>query len=233
MSIYVTSDLHGYPLKKFQDKLEEFEFGFNDHLYILGDCIDRGTDGLDIIRWVMSQSNVTLLLGNHEAMLLDNQFLFDGDSIPAVLDLKGEQRNSYCVWTSNGGYATIDSMQRFSNSQIKHIFRFLEKAPLYKEIEVNGKQFILTHSGLGSFALDKPLNEYSRFDLVWTRPTLNTRYYEDGRKVIFGHSSTVLFGSEFQGKPVFTDTWINIDVGAGIGLQPLILRLDDMKQFYI
>lgn len=233
MSIYVTSDLHGYSLKKLQNKLEEIEFGFNDLLYILGDCIDRGTDGLDIIRWVMSQSNVTLLLGNHEAMLLDNQFLFDGDSIPAVLDLKGEQRNSYCVWTSNGGYATIDSMQRFSDSQIKHIFRFLEKAPLYKEIEVNGKKFILTHSGLGSFALDKPLHEYSRFDLLWTRPTLNTRYYEDGRKVIFGHSPTVLFGSEFRGKPIFTDTWINIDVGAGIGLQPLILRLDDMKRFYI
>lgn len=231
--IYVTSDLHGYPLKKIQDKLNEIEFGQDDHLYILGDCIDRGTDGLDIIRWVMSQSNVTLLLGNHEAMLLDNQFLFDGDSIPAVLDLKGEQRNSYCVWTSNGGYATIDSMQRYTDSQIKHIFRFLERVPLYKEIKVNGKQFILTHSGLGSFALDKPLHEYSRFDLVWTRPTLNTRYYEDGRKVIFGHSPTVLFGSEFRGKPIFTDTWINIDVGAGIGLQPLILRLDDMKLFYI
>lgn len=233
MSIYVTSDLHGYPLKKIRNKLEEIEFGSNDYLYILGDCIDRGTDGLDIIRWVMSQSNVTMLLGNHEAMLLDNQFLFDGDSTPAVLDLKGEQRNSYCVWTSNGGYATIDSMQRFSDSQIKHIFRFLEKAPLYKEIEVNEKKFILTHSGLGSFALDKPLHEYSRFDLVWTRPTLNTSYYEDGRKVIFGHSPTVLFGSEFRGKPIFTDTWINIDVGAGIGLQPLILRLDDMKRFYI
>ena len=231
--IYVTSDLHGYPLKKIQDKLNEIEFGQDDHLYILGDCIDRGTDGLDIIRWVMSQSNVTLLLGNHEAMLLDNQFLFDGDSIPAVLDLKGEQRNSYCVWTSNGGYATIDSMHRFSDSQIKHIFRFLEKAPLYKEIEINGTKFILTHSGLGSFAPDKLLHEYSRFDLVWTRPTLNTSYYKDGRKVIFGHSPTVLFGSEFRGKPIFTDTWINIDVGAGIGLQPLILRLDDMKRFYI
>lgn len=231
--IYVTSDLHGYSIEIIKKKLIEISFGEEDHLYILGDYIDCGPDGLDIIRWIMSQSNVTLLLGNHEAMLLDNQFLFDGDSIPAVLDLKGEQRNSYCVWTSNGGYATIDSMQRFSDSQIKHIFRFLEKAPLYKEIEVNGKKFILTHSGLGSFAPDKPLSEYSRFDLVWTRPTLNTRYYENGRKVIFGHSPTVLFGSEFRGKPIFTDTWINIDVGARIGLQPLILCLDDMKLFYI
>lgn len=231
--IYVKSDLHGYSIEKIKKKLIEMDFGENDHLYILGDCIDRGPDGLDIIRWIMSQSNVTLLLGNHEAMLLDNQFLFGGDSIPAVLDLKGEQRNLYCVWTSNGGYATIDSMHWFSNSQIKHIFRFLEKAPLYKEIEVDGKKFILTHSGLGSFAPDKPLSEYSRFDLVWTRLSLSTRYYEDGRVVIFGHSPTVLFNTEYRGRPIFTETWYNIDVGAGIGLQPLLLRLDDMKQFYI
>lgn len=231
--IYVTSDLHGYPIEKIKKKLIEIGFGEQDQLYILGDCIDRGTDGLETVRWIMSQPNVTFLLGNHEAMLLDNQFLFDGDVITSVLDLKGEQRNSYCVWTSNGGYATIDSIQQYANSQIKHIFRFLEKAPLYKEIEVDGKKFILTHSGLGSFEQNKPLSEYSRFDLVWTRSSLSTRYYDDGRIVIFGHSPTVLFGSEFRGKPIFTDTWINIDVGAGIRLQPLILRLDDMKLFYI
>ena len=83
---------------------------------------------------------------------------------------------------------------------------------------MDGKKFILTYSGLGSFEQNKPLSEYSRFDLVWTRPSLSTRYYDDGRIVIFGHSPTVLFGSEFRGKPIITDTWINIDVGAGIGL---------------
>lgn len=233
MSIYITSDLHGYSLEKFQKKLAEVGFNSNDHLYILGDCIDRGNDGLKTIRWLMSQPNITLLLGNHEAMLLDNSFLFEGDTIPAVLDLKGEQRNSYCVWTSNGGYATIDAMQQYTSSQIKYMIQFLEKAPLYKEIDVNGTTYILTHSGLGSFDADKPLSEYTRFDLVWTRPSLNARYYEDGRIVIFGHTPTVLFGPEYKGKPIFTETWIDIDVGAGIGLSPLILRLDDKRLFYI
>ena len=232
MSLYVTSDLHGYPFERIQKKLSEIDFNENDHLYILGDCIDRGADGIKIIRWIMSQSNITLLLGNHEAMLLDNRFLFEGDTIPAILDLKGEQRNSYCIWTSNGGYTTINSMQQFSDSQIKHIFRFLEKAPLYKEIEVNEKKYILTHSGIGSFDADKPLSEYTRFDLVWARPSLNTKYYEDGRKVIFGHTPTVLFDPEYKGKLIITDTWIDIDVGAGLGMNPALLRLDDLKVFY-
>ena len=43
---------------------------------------------------------------------------------------------------------------------------------------------------------------------------------------------TAYYGSEYAGKPVITDTWINIDVGAAGGMPPLLLRLDDMKQFY-
>lgn len=100
------------------------------------------------------------------------------------------------------------------------------------ELEVNGKKFILTHSGLGSFVPDKLLFEYSRFDLLWTRPSLNKRYYEDGKKVIFEHTPTVLLIPEYKGKPIFTDMWIDIDVGAGIGMSPVLLRLDDLKVFY-
>lgn len=37
---------------------------------------------------------------------------------------------------------------------------------------------------------------------------------------------------ESKGKILFTDTWIDVDVGAGLGLPPAILRLDDMKTFY-
>ncbi len=230
---YVTSDLHGYPVEKIKEKLTEIGFDEGDRLYILGDCIDRGPDGLKIVLWAMSQTNVTLLLGNHEAMMLENRFLLDGETVPSVLDLKGEQRDSYCIWLSNGGCATLDGMQRLSASQIKDIFGFLENAPLYKEIEVDGKIFILTHSGLGSFDADKPLSEYSKSDLIWARPSLDTRYYEDGKIVVFGHSPTVLFGDEFRGKPIFTETWYNIDVGAGWGMSPVILRLDDNKVFRV
>ena len=35
-----------------------------------------------------------------------------------------------------------------------------------------------------------------------------------------------------SGKIVRTDSWIDIDVGAGAGQHPALLRLDDMKEFY-
>lgn len=230
---YVVSDLHGYPLERVQHKLLDIGFSDADKLYVLGDCIDRGTDGLKIIKWIMSKTNICLLMGNHESMLIKNRDLFEGDRIPSASELTGTKRNNYSVWVSNGGYATMDAMQQFTHSQTKYILDYIEKSPLYKEVEVGDKKYILCHSGLGEFDVSKELSEYSEYDLLWNRPLFGTRYYEDGRVVVFGHTPTVYFGAEHKGKPIFTDTWIDIDVGAGLGLQPLILRLDDMKKFYI
>ena len=39
--IYVTSDLHGYPLKKFREMLSKVGFSDDDFLFVLGDVIDR------------------------------------------------------------------------------------------------------------------------------------------------------------------------------------------------
>ncbi len=36
---------------------------------------------------------------------------------------------------------------------------------------------------------------------------------------------------EIRRKIIKTETWIDIDVGAGFGRQPVLLRLDDMKEF--
>ena len=50
--------------------------------------------------------------------------------------------------------------------------------------------------------------------------------------MIFGHTPTFYYGEEYKGKAIVTDTWIDIDTGAAAGLSPMLLRLDDMKEFY-
>ena len=40
--IYVTSDLHGYPLEKFKELLGSAGFSDNDYLFVLGAVIARG-----------------------------------------------------------------------------------------------------------------------------------------------------------------------------------------------
>ena len=106
--IYATSDLHGYPLQSFLNLLAKVEFGPSDQLYVIGDVIDRNGDGgVAMLRWMMKQPNVTLLRGNHEAMLLDCDFLFTTDTdILSMRDLGPKQERDLYIWHRNGALVT-------------------------------------------------------------------------------------------------------------------------------
>lgn len=229
--IYAVSDLHGYPLEKFLECLKKINFSDNDFLYVLGDCIDRGPDGIKILKWLMYQYNTQLILGNHEAMMLASEFIFDEITENALDNLTGSKLIAYMTWMSNSAEPTVTALSAMRYSEIKYILQFLKEAPLYEALTVNDRDFLLTHSGLGNFSKDKKLSEYTENDLTWNRPTLETRYFDD-ITVVFGHTPTVYLDEKYKGRAIVTDTWIDIDVGAGLGLDPMFLRLDDMKEIY-
>ena len=68
--IYCVSDIHG-ELDKFERLLDLIQFSDADHLYVIGDVIDRGAMGVDILDRIMAAPNMTMLLGNHEQMCLN------------------------------------------------------------------------------------------------------------------------------------------------------------------
>ncbi|MBQ7712695.1 MAG: metallophosphoesterase [Clostridia bacterium] len=62
---YALSDPHGeYDL--FRKLLNEIDFGETDEMIVLGDVIDKGRESVRLLRYVLSQPNITLLIGNHE-----------------------------------------------------------------------------------------------------------------------------------------------------------------------
>ena len=229
--VYVTADLHGYSLDKFKDFLGKVGFCDEDFLYILGDVIDRGPDGIKILKWLMLQSNVELLLGNHEAMMLSCDFLFDEITENSISKLTGTELGTLRTWASNGGQVTLDALSGVREEEIYYILEYLRERPLYETLTVNNRDFILVHSGLGGFNKDKKLSEYRPTDLLWTRPALNTQYFDDVT-VVLGHTPTLVYGSEHTGRIFRTASWIDVDVGVGLGQDPVLLRLDDMKGFY-
>lgn len=228
---YLISDIHGYPFEKFEALFEKAGFCDNDICYVLGDVIDRGPDGIKLLLYIMGKSNFEFIIGNHEDMMLQCAFLFEGDDAFKV-ELNFAQQVSVAHWMRNGGEPTMNALNACPHAQIKRIFDFLEDAPAYKQITVNGKEYILVHGGLGGFSPDKDISQYGRRDLIWSRPSLEDRYYED-KTTVFGHTPTLYYGSKYEGKPIYTDTWINIDAGAACGKDPVLLRLDDMKEFYV
>lgn len=231
---FATSDLHGYPQDRFLDLLNKAGFGPSDQLYVIGDVIDRNGDGgVETLRWMMRQPNVTLLRGNHEAMMLDCSFLFTMD--PAALNLKQlspKQEYALCLWHRNGGMTTIANLTTLNASdpeELVLLLDYVQSAPVCAEVAVPMKQFVLVHGGLNGFRPDKPLEQYDPKDMVWTRPGAGERYWDD-RLVILGHTPTDYYGA--KGRAFVTPTWIDIDTGAARGGSPMLLRLDDLAEFY-
>lgn len=229
--IYVTSDLHGYPLEQIKDMLNRVGFSDDDFLFVLGDVIDRGEDGIKILRWMMSQPNMELILGNHEAMMLSCEFLFDEITEESISKLTGSKLDSYLNWERNGARPTINALYSIITNEIKYILEYLHEAPLYETVSVAGKDFLLTHSGIDNFNKNKKLSEYSKDEFLWNRPKIDDRYFDD-IMTVFGHTPTIYYGEEYKGKVVVTDTWIDIDAGTSCGFTPMLLRLDDLKEFY-
>ncbi|MCH5324906.1 MAG: metallophosphoesterase [Eubacterium sp.] len=231
--IYATSDLHGYPLDKFQALLDKAGFGEEDFLFVLGDVIDRGADGVTLLRWMMEQPNVQLILGNHEAMMLNSRFVFDTVTDESISRLRSFELDAYSAWKLNGATPTLDALRALDKEQVDAIFEYLSEAPLYETVTAGGRDFLLLHSGLRNFDKYRKLTGYLDDDFLWHRPNLTDRYFDD-IFCVFGHTPTRYYGTEYKGRAIKTDTWINIDTGCGHGdMTPMVLRLDDMKEFYV
>lgn len=232
---YVISDLHGYPIEKLKMLLDKAQFGEDDFLYILGDVVDRNGDGgVAILQWLLLQSNVQLVLGNHEVMLLSCEFLFDEITDESVAGFDGEKMEILTNYQFNGGDVTLESLAKLNQESpetVVDILDYLRDCPLYEAVTAGGKDYFLCHSGIDEFEKGKKISRYPAEAFLWARPELDDEYFDD-IITVFGHTPTMYYGEQYRNKIIKTRTWIDIDMGAADGkTEPVLLRLDDMKEF--
>lgn len=228
---FVTSDIHGYPLEKFKALLAKAGFGADDTLFVLGDVIDRGEAGIEVLKWMMGEENITLLLGNHEDLLLSLSMLFDDRAEDRRAEVDFRQLSAVRVWRANGGEPTMEALYGESLGTRMEILAYLRAAPLYATVSAGGRDFVLTHGGLGGYLAGRPLSDYTSRELLWTRPEPSTRYSDDFITVV-GHTPTRFYGEEYKGKMLKTPTWWDVDAGAACGLAPMVLCLDTGAETY-
>ena len=234
--IYVTSDIHGRAdcLKKLLDHVH-FSEDEDNWLYILGDVIDRNNKGgVDILKWLLLQTNVQLILGNHEQMLLANKWVFQEISDESIDDIDDKKLGLLSLWESNGAGCTMQALSKESPETRQDIVDYLEDCPLIDVVSVNGRRYVLVHSGLGNYSPDKKISAYSMDELLWERPNLGTEYNPQKYTVIFGHTPTVAYAEQYKDRMIKTDSWWNIDTGAAMDDgRPMLLCLDNCKEYYI
>lgn len=239
VSIYVMSDIHGLS-DRFFKMIDLLDLQVNDQVYILGDVIDRGPDGIAILQYIKEQENFTLLMGNHELMMME-YYDTNKNMIPDMMII---QR-----WYRNGCEPTMRQFEKLDKKEQNDLLDYLHSLPLaISDLKVNDQLFYLVHGAPikslkeGSVYLDSEIMKlFTPADFVWNRINYETPFFDD-RVVIVGHTITAYYQKVspyaiWHNKIQLKDSdLIDIDCGCACNdenTRLCCLRLDDFKVFYV
>lgn len=197
MATYLLSDVHGHRAA-LEAVLEKVSPSKDDTFYMLGDMTDRGPDPIGSIRVCASLPNVTILLGNHEDMLLG---CMGGGSTTL---------NDEFLWMLNGGHSTMRGMHKLSKGERADLIEWLRNLPRYALATMPDRIYVLVHAGIrpgvgpvpddgvwDEEALLAMLANQTDEDLTWIRdefwghPTGLVNERGEGPVVIAGHTPSI------------------------------------------
>ena len=218
----VIGDIHGC-IDELKSLIQKLELQQDDHLYFIGDLIDRGPDSAGVVKYVRALSEkyaVVLILGNHEEKFLrylDHKKF----NVSAIKNMKGTEKFEELIL-------------QLDDSDIV----FLSSA--YINYKIPSENICLVHGGIpGNNKIDLSINHQYSHELLKSNKgfelLLKTRFLDetgnfislgqeneksvfwaeryDGKygKVIFGHHAII------GDKPVEYKHAINIDTGCVYG----------------
>lgn len=186
--IIAIGDVHGC-LAPFDALLTAIDLQADDHLVLLGDCIDRGPDSAGVPKRILrlrQTSRVSYIRGNHEEMLLAAR----------------TSQTSLAEWTRYGGDATLRSYGGVRGS-LRDIpgehWRLFEEG-LVDSVET--PTHLLVHAGLDPTL---PLHQQPPTALRWQRfDTLAP--HVSGKTIICGHTPQTAGRPTHRGFAICLDT---------------------------
>ncbi len=253
MSTYVISDIHGQ-YDTFMRMLKQIKFCEEDTLYILGDAIDRGPDGIKILKAIMKMKNVKMFLGNHELLMME--------ALRNVDECEHEGRedtDELDLWLDecNGGRQTFEDFKKCSAKKKAEILIYLDNSIVAKKVKIGRKTYYLCHAYMVNKKFDDEVkyNELIYKDVyqaVWQNiydagfvKRLNEKIFPNKKYIyVLGHIFTqrldnideegagmVLNDPDFLGEYHI----INIDCGMALrnkSSRLACIRLEDEKIYY-
>lgn len=208
----VISDIHGC-LNQFNALLNLVNYQPNrDQLILLGDYVDRGPKGKDVVQKVLDLSKndkVITLRGNHDHRFLKLVESRDPEILERFLRYGGlETLKSYCP---NVEKIQINDVLDIIQKEHNHHLEFFSKLPFYYESD----QFIFVHAGLNPTIQN--WKEQPADDFLSIRSSfINNKTVVD-KIVIFGHSIT--YDIHDSDDIWFSPDKIGIDGGCAYGHQ--------------
>ena len=225
---YVVSNIHGeYEL--FKQLLRTINFKDSDIMYILGDIVDYGEGGIDLINDISMRLNVYPVVGEHDCTalrMLTGYLKMEGGEAPDPTFV-----SEMTDWVKDGGAPTLSAFRELGADAREGVIDYLSDMALYDIAEVRGQEYILVHAGIRDFEPDIDLDSLDLEDFI-SEPLDLTRKHYDDKIIIVGHNPTTEDNGG-DGKIFYGNGSIDIDCGAGRGGRLACLCLENRKEFYV
>ena len=225
--IYVMSDIHGMRdrYEAVLDRIGGLREG--DTLYILGDFIDRGPDGISLLQAVREEKRIVPLIGNHESLALPVLKAIRNGKPPEAI----RQTRAWQAWQVNGGEPTAAAFRALDPEEQDRILEQIEDMGIYREIRVGDRLFHLSHT-LPPFDSARPVHDATFLEFIWGEPDYAVRY-DPAVTFITGHVPTVFIDPAFVGRIWQGNGHVAVDCGASFeGGRLGCLCLETMEEYY-
>ncbi len=245
MATYVMSDIHGLQ-GRFTAMLDHIHLQNDDTLFVLGDVIDRGPDGIALLKQILHHPQMILLMGNHEYMMLEYYEALG--KLRAGRDLFHSME---CIhrWDHNHNKETKSDFAAMPRGEQRALLDHLRELPLaYCDVKVKDRRFYLVHANWEPrlskeilYLKDFVQNGMNPASLLWDRITEGDPLPPQ-RTLIFGHTITYFYHPSHPYQiwsgdcELSKSKMIAIDCGCAANREDsrlACIRLDDMEVFYV
>ncbi len=229
---FVIGDIHGKK-EKYLEMLEKLNPSDTDAVFVLGDVIGIGDDGIEILKDMMYRANIFPVLGEQEYMAKE---LFPLISEAKTVEeaktlLSGEKAELFEKWLTMKSEKTVADFLALDEENKESIIDYLSEFAPYEEVEAGGKTFILAHAGIDGFEEGKALDEYDEKAFVFAQTDYQKAYFPESY-LITGHTPTAMIDRQYTGKVYAKKRHLAIDCGAAYGGRLAAVCLDKLKVYY-
>ncbi len=225
--VYAVSDLHGC-YDKYIKLLERLNMTSDDSLYILGDIVDRGSEGIKIILDLVNRKNIFSCRGNHDHCA---QILLRNFAIPNDGYFVDGLEETFRLWLSDGGNTTYEEFLKLDENKQRVVLNYLKSLSVFKKLTVGGRKFFLAHTvPEKSKMLD--IENCRNSDFIMGEPEYEKMYFED-TIIVTGHTPTGFIDPEYTGRIWKGNNHIAIDCGTVFGNPLGCICLDTLEDFYV
>lgn len=230
--IYVTASLHGC-YENYEAILKRINLKDSDMLFVLGNTVDGGEKGIEILTDMMMRGNVYPILGDHDMVAYEILSQIEKETRNDITAPLSNDLAKRCdEWRKRGGEGTMNGFFKLSDDDKTALLEYMEEGTLYEEIECNGIDFVLCYTMPDGFCVGDSLESYEAEDIL----SGNIDYekeYSPGKLLVTGKDITLEIDRSTHGKIFKNDYHVAVNCGGYMGGASAVYCLDTGEEIYV